>query len=107
MAVYFFFRRTFLLQPLHQVSVPHELEVLPGREEQHHHEHGADGDRSPQLTLARLVDLTDDWIVANVLLDRVLEIGRAHASLSIARSLALRALGLRSRSSSPASTGRF
>ena len=47
-----------------------------------------------QLPLPRLVDLADDRVVADVLLDRVFEVGRAHASLSIARSLALRARGL-------------
>ena len=56
--------------------------------------------------LAGLVDLADDRVVAHVLLDRVFEIA-AHASLSIARSLALRARGLRATSSSPASIGRL
>ncbi len=56
--------------------------------------------------LPRVVDFTDDRVVADVLLDGVLEVDRAHASLSIARSLALRARGLRA-SSSAAGNQRF
>ena len=62
-----------------------------------------------QLPLPRLVDLADDRVVADVLLDRVFEVQsrRAHASLSIARSFALRARGLRATSASAGTTGRF
>ena len=102
-----FLRHSFLLQALHQVAVLNELEMLPGREEQHRDEQRADPDGAQQLTLARFVDLADDRVVAHVFLDRVFEVGRAHASLSIARSLALRARGLLATSSSLASIGRL
>ena len=107
MAVDFFLRHSFLLQALHQVAVLNELEMLPGREEQHRDEQRPDPDSAQQLTLARFVDLADDRVVAHVFLDRVFEVGRAHASLSIARSLALRARGLLATSSSLASIGRL
>jgi hypothetical protein len=60
MPVHFFFRRPLLLEPLHEVAVAHELEVLPRGEEQHEDEDRADRDRSPELTLPCLVDLADD-----------------------------------------------
>ena len=60
----------------HAVAVPQQLEVLPGREQQHRHEHDADPGRAPQLPLPRLVDLADDRVVADVLLDRVFEVDR-------------------------------
>src|SRR5262245_43066421 len=107
MTVDFFLGGALLLQPFHQVAVLHQLEVLPGREQEHDDEQRADRHRSPQLLLPRLVDLADDRVVANVLLDRVLEIGGAHASLSIARSFALLARGLRATSSALASSGRL
>ena len=106
-AIQFFFGCAFLLQPLHQVAVTHELEVLPRRKEQHRYEQRADADGAKQLPLPRLVDLAHDRVVAHVFLDGVFEVGRAHASLSIARNLALRARGLRATSSSPASIGRL
>src|SRR4051812_2911568 len=92
------------LQLLHLVAVAQQLEVLPGRDQEDEHEEAGDADRLPQLALPRLVDLADDRVVADVFLDGVLE--RFHqAILSAARSLALRARGLRSTSSSPAISG--
>src|SRR5450759_5086409 len=54
-----------------------------------------------------IVHFADDRVVANVLLDRVLEVHSVHANLSIARSFALRARGLRATSSSAATSGSF
>src|SRR4029079_16884978 len=65
----------------------------------------ADHDRLEQLALTRLVYFADDGVVPDVLLDGVLEIHPAHASLSTARKLALRARGLRATSASPGTTG--
>src|SRR5262249_22462890 len=102
-----FFGGALLLHALDLVSVPEQFEVLPGREQQHDDEEETDPDRAPELALPRLVDLADDRVVANVLLDRVLEVHIAHANLSIARSFALRALGLRATSSSAGVSGRL
>src|SRR5688500_5245767 len=85
--------------------MPQQLEVLPCREQEDQDEEPADRQRSPQLPLALVVHLADDRVVAHVFLDRVFEIHRAHASLSIARSFALRARGLRATSASPGITG--
>ena len=100
-----FFGRARVLQFLDPVAVLQEFEVLPGRKEHHGDEQATDRRRPPQLALPCLVDLADDRVVAYVLLDGVLEVHRAHASLSIARSLALRARGLRATSSSPGPSG--
>src|SRR5205085_4227110 len=96
-----------LLHPLDLVAVGQQLEVLPRRKQQHHDQEEADPHGPPQLALSRLVHLADDRVVANVLLDRVLEVQPAHASLSIARSLALRARPLSATSSSDGVNGRL
>src|SRR5829696_2937753 len=101
------FRGALLLHPLDLITVPEQLEVLPRGEEYDNHEEQPNAHGSPELPLARLVDLADDRVVANVLLDRVLEVHSAHANLSIARSFALRARGLRATSSSAAVSGRL
>src|SRR5215471_17288582 len=106
-AVHVLLGRALLLHPLDLVAVAQELEVLPRREEQHQHEEEPDAHRAPELPLPRLVDLADDGVVANVLLDRVLEVHSAHANLSIARSFALRARALRATSPSDGVSGRF
>src|SRR5688572_3400780 len=109
-AIDLFFTGAFALEALHLVAVQHQLQRLPGGEQHDQHEHGADSGRAPQLPLPLLVDLPDDRVVANVLLDRVFEIKSApdgHASLSMARSFALRARGLRSISASPGTIGRL
>ncbi len=71
-------------------------------------------DRLPQLALPRLVHFADDRVVANVLLDGVLERLQPWlapailiASRSAARSFALRARGLLRTSSSLGTTGFF
>src|SRR5207248_3451390 len=71
-------------------------------------EEDADADRAPHLEMPLAIDFADDWVVADVLLDRVLEFG-AHdpCPISAARSLALLARGLRSISASPGTTGRL
>src|SRR6188768_2108194 len=107
MAIDLLFRGTLLLHALDLVAMLQQLEVLPGRKQQHDDQEQADPERAPQLALSGLVDLPDDRVVANVLLDRVLEVHRAHANLSITRSLALRARGLRAVSASPGTAGRF
>src|SRR5207247_650188 len=72
----------------------------------HDDEESRDAERLPQLALARLVDLAHDRVVADVLLNGVLE--RLHqAILSAARSFALRARGLRPTSSTPGTNGFF
>src|SRR5207237_10668275 len=107
MTIDLFFRRAFLLHALDVVAVAEQLEVLPRREQQHHDQEHADSHRAPQLALPRLVHFADDWIVPHVLLDRVFEIHRAHSTLSIARSFALRARGFRASSASAGTSGRF
>jgi hypothetical protein len=47
--------------------------MLPRREQQHEHQKRRETDRLPQLAMARLIDLADDRVVADVLLDRVFE----------------------------------
>src|SRR5262249_767220 len=102
----FFLSSALALQLLHLVPVPQQLEMLPGREQQDGDEESGDADRLPQLALLLLVDFPDDGIVANVLLDRVLE--RLHQDiLSAARSFALRARGFRPTSSSRGTSGFF
>src|SRR6185312_113128 len=101
----FFLLRPLPLHPLHFVPVPEQREPLPRREQDDERKKSDDHDGLQQLTLPRFIDLPDDRVVANVFLDGVLEIDCAHASLSIARSLALRARGLRASSRSPATTG--
>ena len=49
MAVHLFLRRALPLQALDLVAVAQQLEVLPGREQQHDDEEPADGQRAPQL----------------------------------------------------------
>src|SRR4029078_1998876 len=107
MTVHFLLGGALLLHALDLIAVAQQLEVLPRGEEQHHHQEEPDPGRAPQLLLPRLVHLADDRVVANVLLDRVLEVHRAHANLSIARSFALRARGVRSTSASGAESGRL
>src|SRR5262245_51320715 len=107
MTVDFLFRHAFLLHLLQPVAVPEQLEVLPRREQQHRDQKAADTYRPPQLTLPVPVDLADDRVVADVLLDRVFERLRRHASRSAARSLALRARGFLSISASDGITGFF
>src|SRR5688572_27326154 len=104
-AVHVLFRRAVPLHTLDLVSVAEQLEVLPGREQDDQDEKCADAEGSPQLALARFVHLAHDRIVPDVLLDGVFEVQRAHASLSIARSFALRARGLRATSASAGVTG--
>ena len=55
------------------IAVAQQLEVLPRREEQHDHEESREAHRLPEVALPRLVDLAHDRVVANVLLDGVLE----------------------------------
>ena len=86
-----------LLEP---IAVAQQLEVLPGREQQHEHQHDADAERLPQLALPALVDLADDLVVPDVLANGVFEGAFVHRAPSLpnsnaARSLALRARGLR------------
>src|SRR5688500_9584215 len=100
------FGGALLAHPLDLIAVAQQLEVLPRREQQHHDQEEPDAGRAPELPLPRRVDFADDRIVANVLLDRVFEVHCAHANLSIARSLALRARGLRATSMSPGVSGR-
>jgi hypothetical protein len=52
------------------------------------------------------VDFADDRVVANILLDGEFKID-AHATFSIARNRALRALGFLATSSSPGTIGRL
>ena len=73
MAADFFLGRAFALHLLEPVAVAQQLEVLPRREQQDEHQEGGDGSRLPQLAVLRLVDLADDRVVADVLLDCVLE----------------------------------
>src|SRR3954470_11180046 len=97
--------RPLLLHLLNLVAVAQQLEVLPRREQQDHDQDPADRERAPDLALTLIVHLANDQVVAYVFLDRVLEVDRTHASLSIARSLALRARGLRATSASAGVTG--
>ena len=106
-----------LAGPLHlldTVAVSQQLEVLPGRADQQRQDDRADPRPAPQVAVARVVDLADDLVVPDVLADRVIEgfhhappAAAACARRSAARSLALRARGLRPISSSPGTTGRF
>ena len=99
--------RPLVLHLLDPVAVLEQLEVLPCGEQQDRDEKHADGPGSPQLTLTGLIDLADDRVVAHVVLDEVLEVLFAHANLSAARSLALRARGFRVTSSGPGRRGRL
>src|SRR6266508_2457270 len=102
------FRRALTLHLFHFVPVTQQLEMLPGREQEREHEKRGDAERFPELALPRFVDLADDRVVANVFLDRVLErLRHGYASLSAARSFALRARGLLWISSSRAMSGFF
>src|SRR6266849_10497352 len=102
----FFFRGPLTLQLLDLVAMAEQLEMLPRREEQDQHEERGDAGRLPELALPRPVDLADDRVVPHILLDGVLE-GLHQAILSATRSLALRARGLRSTSSSRGTIGFF
>src|SRR5262249_19188400 len=104
-AIDLFLLGALALHSLHLVTVPEQGEPLPRREQNHQRQESDDDDRLQQLTLPRLIDLANDRIVADVFFHRVPEIGPAHASLSIARSLALRARGLRATSWSSGTTG--
>src|SRR4051812_47977222 len=108
MTVDLLFRGAFLLHLLDAVAVPQQLEVLPRREEQDRDQEGAGANRAPHLLVPFAIDLPHDRVVANVLLDGVLEF-RAHDAtpISAARSLALRDRGLRAISASSGTTGRF
>src|SRR5262249_30743605 len=120
MTVDFLLRHAFLLHLLQPVAVPQQLEVLPRRKQQHCDQQTADADRPPELTLPVPVDLADDWVVADVLFDRVFKgvgsnavasglyaVACRHASRSAARNLALRARGFLSISASDGITGLF
>src|SRR5207248_1869018 len=94
------------LHALHLIAVAQQLEMLPGREEQHEDQQAGHTDRLPQVALTSFVDLAHDRVVANVFFYRVFE--RFHqATLSAALSFALRALGLRRTSSSSGMSGFF
>src|SRR3954466_5089775 len=93
------------LHPLHFIPVAEQGERLPSRDKNPQRKEADNHDRLEQLPLPRFIDLPDDRVVADVLLDRILEIDCAHASLSIARSFALRARGFRATSGSSATTG--
>src|SRR5688500_3160344 len=110
MTVDFFLAGTLAFQLLEVVAVPDQLKRLAGGEQQHQHQHRGDAGGAPELSLPLLVNLSDDGIVPDVFLDRVFEIEpttSTHASLSIARSLALRARGLRSSSAGSGTSGRL
>ena len=106
-----------LLHLLDLVSMTQQLEVLPCGEEHDGNQKHSYASRPPQLELAILVYFADDRIVPNVLLDGAFKVSRGHeaisqsldtqATLSAARSLALRARGLRLISSSVGRIGRF
>src|SRR5262245_10980953 len=96
------------------VAVSNLLDLPPDREDEHGNEQQADEHRAPQLPMALRVDLPHDRVVADVLLDGVLECLAGHdaspprhSTRSAARSLALRARGFRSTSASAGTTGRF
>src|SRR5579884_2915971 len=96
------------LHLLDLIAVAQHLEVLPGREQQDDDEEGGNRDRLPHLPVAFFVHFADDRVVADVLLDRVLEgFGHRYAILSTARSFALRARGFRATSASPGTIGFF
>ncbi len=61
------------LHLLDAIAVAEQLEVLPGREQQHQHEEDANQRRAPHLTVTLAIDLADDRVVADVLLDGVFE----------------------------------
>ena len=97
-----------LLHLLDAVAMTKQLEMLPRREEEHGDQKYADRHRAPHLEMPLAVDLADDRVVAYVLLDCVFEFAAHDACpISAARSLALRARGLRSISASLGTTGRF
>ena len=75
----FFFGGALAVQLLDLVAVAQQLEVLPRREEQHDDQKRRHAGRLPELALPRLVDLAHDRVVADVLLDGVLE--RLHMAL--------------------------
>src|SRR5437762_13512457 len=102
----FFFRGPLTLHLLDLITMAEQLEMLPCREEQDEHEERGDTDRLRELDLPRLVHLADDRVVAHILLDGEFE-GLHQAILSATRSLALRARGLRSTSSSRGTIGFF
>src|SRR6185503_9871829 len=106
-AVHLGLGRAFLLHLLEAVAVAAQLELLPGPEEQHRDEEHADGHRPDHLAVPLPIDFAHDRVVANVLLDRVFEGFGVHADTSAARSLALRARGLRSISAAAGTSGRL
>ena len=118
MAVGLLFRHQLLLHLLEPVPVAQQLEVLPGPEEHHDHQEGADADGPEHVPVALAIDLADDRVVLDVLLDGVFERLCEHATSAIcrvrvrhtasaARSFALRARGLWSTSASVGTSGRL
>src|SRR4030095_12407329 len=92
------------------LAVAEEVEVLPRGEQQGQHEKACDAHRLGEFALTGFVNFADDRIVPNVFLYCVLEC--LHGVLrwctyvrSAARSLALRARGLRVISSSLGTIG--
>ena len=108
MAVDFFLRRPLPLHPLDLVAVAQQLEVLPGREQQDDDQEHAPipTDRHSCRCRASSTSRTIGLLRTSFLIAYSKSIA-AHASLSIARSFALRARGLRATSASAGLSGRF
>ncbi len=61
------------LQIVQLVPVPDQLDLPPYGEHQDGDEEHPHRDRPPHLTMPLAIDLSDDWVVAHILLDGVLE----------------------------------
>src|SRR4029079_4233634 len=97
-------RRAGLLKFLHFVAVLQNLEMLPRRKQSHADDEQRDAGGAQEIALLLRVNRANDGVVADVLLDGVLDVD-AHASFSTARRRALRDRGFRRTSSSPGTTG--
>ena len=80
------------LHLLEAIAMAEQLEVLPGREQQHEDEEDANQRRAPHLAVTLAIDLADDRVVADVFLDCVFEgLGR-HVRTACSSRIAARSL---------------
>src|SRR4029453_19536727 len=64
-----FLCRFLVMQLLHHIAVMDELEMLPGREQEHEDQHSTYCRRAPELPMPCFVELTHNRVVPDVLLD--------------------------------------
>ena len=104
----FFLGRAFLLQPLHQVAVPDQLEVLPRREEQHGDEQRRRCNRAPNCRCRASSTSRTIGLFRTSFLIAYSKSVAAHAEpLNRAQLARCAPAGCARLSSSPASIGRF